>query len=80
MPKKLRIVFKDPDGVYDAVKAYAQNSLAAAVLPDCIDHEQLVEQCQDKLFEQLKHWLEHGEYVTLEFDLETMTARVVEPE
>lgn len=73
---KVRITFKDPDGPDDAIEEAFDN---ADDLPkDEEEREAVVEMRVEKLREALTDkWLPYGEYVTLEYDTEADTMRVV---
>ena len=69
---------KDPDGVSDGVARAASRRVQeiAETLTD-EEAEDCREGIQDRLEEDIKPWVEWGEYVTIELDTETKTARVV---
>ncbi len=72
---KLRITFKDPDGVHECVRDAVEESL-----PDGLDEserEDLLESRTEAAYEKLKQWLRWKEYVTVEFDTEAGTAAVI---
>lgn len=72
---KVKITFKDPDGVYDCVRDAVQEAL-----PDGLDQSEqdaLIESRTEATFEKLKQWLKWKEYVTVEFDTNAGTAVVV---
>lgn len=58
---KFRITFKDPDGVWEGLQD-------ANLDPNCLPGE--VQEVVDK-------FLEFDEYITIEFDTEDVTARVI---
>jgi len=64
---KLKITFKTPDAVDHALR----EELGAFAEIDC--EEDLIE-CTARLGK----WVRYGESVTIEFDLDTMTANVLE--
>lgn len=73
---KITITFKDPDAVYDAVQQAVH-----ATMPEGIkahETEMLAEFRHKDISDELKHWIRYGEYLTVEFDLETKTAKVLE--
>lgn len=73
---KLTITFKDPDGVSEAVI-----NEVLATIPDGLDEEErddLISSRVTKINSKLDQWLEFGEYITIEFDLENRTARILE--
>lgn len=74
---KLRITFKDPDVVDDAIKEAVSRSIAGLGLTDreeiCALHEARAESVREKVAK----WFEYGEYVTIEVDTDADTAVVV---
>jgi hypothetical protein len=61
---KMRITLKDPDGFYEAIRSESSR----LGIPEGV------------AWESIKPWVEFSEYVTLEFDLEEGSARVVRNE
>ena len=74
---KLRITFKDPDGVANAIKKAVTESVSS--LSDDPDEQEAVSEIRtEKLQTSLEKWLSWNEYVTIEFDTDTGTAVVCE--
>jgi hypothetical protein len=74
---KIEITFKDPDGVFEAVRKAAKESMDG--LPLTIDEmESIAEGREGDIRRHLSTWVEYGEYLTVEFDTESKTARVKE--
>lgn len=75
---KVRIHLKSPDAVGDAI-AEAAFSAALRLCPggDADEVEAVREIAEEKIKKNLERWIEFGEYVTVEFDLERMTASVL---
>lgn len=73
---KIRVTLKNPDCFYEAVGAAVANSVSELEL-DSDEKEDLIESRSEKAWDKLEKWVEYQEYVTLEFDLETMSATVV---
>lgn len=71
---KFQITFKDPDGVYECVREAAQDIVDQL---DEGDKTSIEEQAED-LYEFLVNYIEYGEYITIEFDTDLGTAKVVE--
>lgn len=71
---KFQITLKDPDGIYDAVKA-AVESNKPANLGEL--ENTWIDLKMDGLFTTLNRWFEYGEYVTIEIDTDLMTATVL---
>jgi hypothetical protein len=72
---KINVMLKDPDGVYDSIEQAVEASL-----PDGLSAREkaaLAEARREETSEALRKWIEHGEYVSIEFDTEAMTATVV---
>lgn len=74
---KVRITFKDPDGVYEAIDDAVKESLKTDGL-DKDEAEAISELRHEKVSRVLSKWVEYGEYVTVEFDTDAGTAIVVE--
>lgn len=73
---KIRITFKDPDGVEDAFNEVVD----AALLPLGLDDEEakiVGTKRMEELREFASKWLLDSEYITIEFDTEAGTATVV---
>jgi hypothetical protein len=73
---KFKITLKDPDGFSEGVRDCANETLGVFKLSSKVNgaaHEAQVEEIN----EFLSPWVEYNEYVTLEFDTEAKTARVV---
>jgi len=75
---KIRITFKDPDGVNDCLQDAARESLKP--ISSGLTSEELsdlVESRMNRLIDDLKPWVEYSEYICVEFDLDNGTAVVV---
>lgn len=72
-PMRLCLTFKTPDVIRDSC-------LNAGILPieDIPEEEEGEVLSMEDVEEKLRKWIEYGEYITIEFDLEANTARVVE--
>lgn len=76
---KVTIHMKSPDAVGDAVReACVAESSRIAPGADDDQREILFDDIEQKMDEKLKKWIEFGEYITVEFDLDSMTAAVKE--
>lgn len=74
---KIRATFKDPDTMQDAV----DDAYAEAPVPAHITEEEWAG-IRESRATKAKHeitdrWMEYGEYITVEFDLEAKTATVL---
>lgn len=77
---KMRITFKDPDQIHEATQDFIEN-----LKEQLMEEKQLTEegalaeaQAQARPFVDLVHnYFKWGEYVTIELDSETNSARVV---
>lgn len=75
---KIRMTFKDPDGVYESIKEESVRSVRAITPPlDEDEVEELIEARIEKIKENLTPWIEYNEYLSVEFDLDAGTAIVV---
>lgn len=77
---KLRVTFKDPntiDYALDAaLDAEARTSESLRAL-DNDEREAVLDLRREKAKGVLRRWVEHGKYVTIEFDLANGSARVL---
>jgi len=64
----IRVTFKDPDAVYDALYEVAKEQC---------ENKDGIHSKIGELDEQLSKWIELSEYITIEFDTEAGTATVV---
>lgn len=76
--KKITITFKDPDGVFDRIRDQVVDEVEGMEGLSKIEKEDLIEARTDELNEKLSKWIQYGEYLDVEFDLENMTAKVKE--
>jgi len=74
---KLRITLKDPDGFYEAIREAAENQVAEIQGISRDEADTLIENRHESIAEYMTRWVEYGEYVTIEFDLEEATATVI---
>lgn len=75
---KIKIMLKDPDGVYEALQEAAEESLGdAAIGLSARTIEQLVEKRQEELDTACEKWIEYSEYVQIEIDTDAGTAIVL---
>lgn len=74
---KIRITFKDPDGVDFSVDRSIRQQLGELENLHSDEREYLIEERREEAHEQLKRWIEFKEYLTVEFDLDKGTATVI---
>lgn len=67
---KFRITFKDPDGVYEDLRGKVNLLKAEQKYFD-------TEAAMEDLVESISPWVEFQEYITIEFDTEEKTAKVI---
>lgn len=72
---KFRVTFKDPDAIFEAIDEAAVASLPQGLPPD--EASALANIRQKKLEVFVNDFVSHGEYLTVEFDTDARTARVV---
>lgn len=74
---KIRITLKDPDRIYEAVEDTVRESLKG--LHDLEDDEKaaIMESRSEKTWAILERYIQFQEYITVEFDTDTNSARVV---
>lgn len=77
---KIRVHCKDPDGFYEAVEEAAtkQADDIPRLLPS--ERQQIIESRREQIREKLSKWVQYGECVEIEFDLDAMTATVKHPD
>ena len=73
---ELRITFKDPDGVYEAINHAARLSVGQTEGLSSAEKDDLRESRHDEYYEACSKWIRYGEYVTILIDTETGEARV----
>ncbi len=73
----IRIYFKDPDGVDEAINEEAKRQVDALQGIDDSERSILLESRKDKISSLLNEWIQYGEYCMVEIDTEKGTARVV---
>lgn len=75
---KFRVTIKDPD-VFDDALCEAVRSDVAKIEGIDDDERKAVEETRVATYRiALKRWVEHGEYIRVDFDLDAMTAIVVD--
>lgn len=75
---KFIVTIKDPDVFDDALREAVEDEMAQSDLEDDDEAQAVAAIRLDKAREKLKRWVEYGEYIRVEFDLEAMAANVVE--
>ena len=74
---KIKVTMKDPDTMHDAVQDAVKEEVKAMGLPED-ESESLIELRTNKVGEKMAKWFEYGEYLTVEFDTDAMTATVLD--
>lgn len=74
---KIRVTVKDPDGFYDCVKDAVKDEVDKIEGISDDEKEELVESRLEDAWDALEKWVTYKEYVTLEFDTDAGTARVL---
>ena len=73
---KVKVFIKDTDVLQDAVEEAVDEELKNSGLAED-DQEAVRELRVEKALDVAGEWWEYGEYITVEFDTEARTARVV---
>lgn len=73
---KIKITFKDPDGVYDRISDVVIDQLRNIEGITDDERETMEESRREGMNELLSKWIEYSEYITIEFDTEAGTAVV----
>lgn len=74
---KIKIYIKDPDGVSNAIKDAIESELDKQQIYDEKERKCLLDIREERLSEKLSKWIDCGENLTIEFDLEAATAKVL---
>ena len=74
---KIKITLKDPDGFWDGVSNAVQAEVQKLDGLRFSERVSLAETRRDSILEYLSTWVEHSEYITIEFDTEAKTATVL---
>ena len=74
---KIKMQLKAPDGVYESIREAAEKQVSEMTGLRDSEKESIIENRHEEISEQLKEWIEYGEYITIEFDTETGTATVL---
>lgn len=74
---KITVTIKDPDVLDEAVTESVEAEVKAMNLPED-EAEMLIEARIDKTKKAMSKWWEYSEYIVVEFDMEAMSAKVIE--
>lgn len=74
---KLRIVLKDPDGVYNCIDEDVRESLREMTGISDDERDVLREHRREEMGQAIKRWVEYGEYVSISIVTYANTAAVV---
>ncbi len=76
---KMRMTFKTPDAAKEGAEKWAAAEASDAPNAET-EWADIITEKKEAAFVKLSKWISNGEYITVEFDLEKMTAIVVEKE
>lgn len=76
---KIKVYLKDPDGFYDGIADAVRDSMAEfnGKLTES-EKDDVATRRSEEANEALRRWVEFGEYVSIEFDTQSKTAKVLE--
>lgn len=74
---KLKITFKDPDGVSESIREAVENQVQDIADISEEERESVSEKRQESTHEALEQWIDSREYITVEFDTIARTATVI---
>ena len=75
---KIQVTFKDPDATYESIRDKVKELLKDNPLTKYIeDTTEVEDEIREGILEKMSKWLEYGEDLTVEFDLENGTATVM---
>jgi hypothetical protein len=75
---KIRLTFKDPDGIGESIEKVAEESLKMVDGISNSEREALTESRIEEIGSVLSKWILYGDYCSVEFDTDAGTARVLE--
>jgi hypothetical protein len=73
---KIKIQFKDPDGVRESIRQAAHESISLIEALDEDEAENLTENRRNEITIAVSPWIKYGECITVEIDIEAGTATV----
>lgn len=76
MENVIRLTFKDPDGVYESVRQFVIDNLPKDLDED--EKDSIQDMRISKVQDKLSKWVEYGEYLTVEINLDTGEAKVIQ--
>ncbi|MFA5135527.1 MAG: hypothetical protein WC505_07115 [Patescibacteria group bacterium] len=65
---KIRVQFKDPDAIYEAIEAAVKRSVAELSGVSPTERELILEARQEEVSEFCTRWFESGDYCVVEID------------
>lgn len=74
---KIKISFKDPDAVYDAIRGTAEDQVFAIEGLTEDEAESLIRERHNQISQKLRKWIRFNEDVEIEFDIDGQKATVV---
>lgn len=74
---KLKITFKDPDGVSESIRQAVTQEVEQIEGISEDEREELTDSRTNETTESLAPWIEYGEYLCVEFDTMARTATVI---
>lgn len=74
---KIKVTMKDPDSMHDAVQDAVEKEVKEIGLTED-ETESLIEIRTEKIRDKMYKWFEYGEYLSVEFDTDSMTATVLD--
>ena len=80
---KVTMQLKDLDGIGDAIEDTTEKETSNLIHPKVMEDYPTAfisvrEEILQTISNKLDKWVKYGDYVTIEFDLDTMTAKVLE--
>lgn len=71
------MTFKDPDVIFEAISEAVNERIKAIKELDDEERDVLIEKKNRAVSDQLSKWIEYGDFITVEFDTDLNTARIV---
>lgn len=72
---KIKLTFKDPDGVYESLRAAVEETIPDGLTDE--EQDELIDRRMEDAHDKMRKWIKYQEYVTVEIDSDAGTAVVV---
>ena len=73
---KIRITFKDPDGIYEQISNYSIERMGDV---EESEEENIIDEDIKRIVKKLAPWIDNKDSITIEFDTEKHSAVIIPP-